>query len=108
VTISIMHISDLHRDPTQGIRNGPLLRSLVNDRDRYTAGTPSIASPSLIIVSGDIVYGVQASHSAPIDALAAQYHEAETFLIDLADSFLGGDRQRLILVPGNHDVSYRA
>lgn len=106
MTVSIMHISDLHRDPTQGIRNGPLLRSLVNDRDRYAAGTPAITSPSLIIVSGDIVYGVQATHSSPYDALAAQYQEAETFLVELADSFLGGDRQRLVLVPGNHDVSY--
>ena len=108
MTISIMHISDLHRDPTQGIRNGPLLRSLVNDRDRYVGGTPAIASPSLIVVSGDIVYGVPASQSAPNDALAAQYQEAEAFLIELADSFLDGHRQRLILVPGNHDVSYPA
>src|SRR4051812_14720863 len=103
-----MHISDLHRDSTQGIRNGPLLRSLVNDRNRYTTGTPPISSPSLIVASGDIVYGVQATHSAPNDALAAQYQEAEAFLIDLADTFLGGDRQRLVLVPGNHDISYPA
>jgi len=106
VTLSIMHISDLHRDPTQGILNGPLLRSLVNDRDRYVADDPTIETPSLIVVSGDIVYGVQSSHSAPKDALAAQYQEAEAFLIDLADLFLGGNRDRLILVPGNHDVSY--
>jgi hypothetical protein len=101
-----MHISDLHRDPTQGIRNAPLLRSLVNDRNRYTNGKPPLASPSLIVVSGDIVYGVPASHSTPNDALAAQYQEAESFLVELVNTFLEGDRQRLVLVPGNHDVSY--
>lgn len=108
MTISILHISDLHRDPTQGIRNGPLVRSLLNDRDRYVAGTPTIASPSLIVVSGDIIYGVPTSHPTPNDALTAQYQEAEAFLIELADSFLNGERQRLILVPGNHDVSFPA
>ncbi len=106
MAISILHISDLHRDPTQGISNGPLVRSLINDRDRYVAGTPSIASPSLIVVSGDIVYGVPALHPTPDDALAAQYQEAEAFLTELVDSFLNGERQRLILVPGNHDVSF--
>jgi Calcineurin-like phosphoesterase len=106
VKVSVLHISDLHRDPTQGIRNGPLLRSLVNDRDRYSAGTPAIMSPSVVVVSGDIVYGVPASHPTPNDALAAQYQEAEAFLVELTNSFLNGDRQRLVLVPGNHDVSY--
>lgn len=103
MTFSILHISDLHRDPSQGIRNGPLLRSLVNDRDRYSN---EITPPSIIVVSGDIVYGVSTTQSAPEVALAAQYQEAEEFLVELADSFLDGDRQRLILVPGNHDVSY--
>ncbi|MDD2465411.1 MAG: metallophosphoesterase [Desulfobulbus sp.] len=108
MAISILHISDLHRDPTQGIGNGPLVRSLLNDRDRYIVGTPAIASPSLIVVSGDIVYGVPAAHPTPNDTLATQYQEAEAFLIELANSFLNGDRQRLILVPGNHDVSFPA
>lgn len=106
MTITLMHISDLHRDPTQGIRNGPLLRSLVNDRNRYMTGTPPIPSPSLIVVSGDVIYGVPATHPTPNDALADQYQEAEAFLAELVDTFLDGDRQRLVLVPGNHDVSY--
>ena len=105
MTFTILHISDLHRDPSQGIRNGPLLRSLVNDRDRYTSEPPSMASPSLIVVSGDIVYGVPATHADPATALTAQYKEAEAFLVELADAFLDGDRKRLILVPGNHDIS---
>ena len=106
MTFSILHISDLHRDPTQGVRNGPLLRSLVNDRDRYASGIPAIASPSIIVVSGDIVYGVSATQSEPSVALAAQYKEAEEFLVQLTESFLDGERQRLVIIPGNHDVSY--
>jgi hypothetical protein len=108
MAISILHISDLHRDPSLGIANGPLVRSLLNDRNRYTVGNTPILSPSLIVVSGDIVYGVPMSHPTPDSALAAQYQEAEEFLVQLADKFLGGERQRLILVPGNHDVSFPA
>ncbi len=46
-----------------------------------------IASPSLIVVSGDIVYGVPATHTAPYEALVAQYQEAEEFLIELVIRF---------------------
>jgi 3',5'-cyclic AMP phosphodiesterase CpdA len=34
-----------------------------------------------------------------------QYKEAEEFISQLADSFVGGDRQRVVVIPGNHDVS---
>jgi hypothetical protein len=34
--ISLLHISDLHRDPGSAIRNDALLNSLENDRQRYT------------------------------------------------------------------------
>ena len=34
-----------------------------------------------------------------------QYHKALLFLSDLTDRFVGGDRNRVIIVPGNHDIS---
>jgi 3',5'-cyclic AMP phosphodiesterase CpdA len=56
--LSVLHISDLHRDPANPIGNAALLDSLVIDRDRYTsAETPAIRSPDVVIVSGDIVQG---------------------------------------------------
>jgi 3',5'-cyclic AMP phosphodiesterase CpdA len=104
--LSLLHISDLHRDPTNPIGNAALLSSLENDRRRYTSEQePSIRSPDLIIVSGDIVQGIGSGVSDPVKALTEQYDEAAAFLSELARRFVGGDRQRVVLVPGNHDVS---
>ena len=37
--------------------------------------------------------------------LADQYQEAMRFLEELTERLLAGDRDCLVLVPGNHDVS---
>lgn len=104
--LSVLHISDLHRDPENPISNHALLDSLENDRDNYTGReAPRIPRPNIIIVSGDIIQGVK--HDAP-DAeknLHRQYDEALDFLNRLTESFVDGDKQRLVIVPGNHDVS---
>jgi 3',5'-cyclic AMP phosphodiesterase CpdA len=104
--LSVLHLSDLHRDPANPISNQVLLDSLERDRDRYaTKEDPRIEPPNLIIVSGDVVQGVK--HGTP-DAetkLRQQYDEAAGFLNELADRFVAGDKQRVIVVPGNHDVS---
>jgi hypothetical protein len=42
--VTILQISDLHRDPHNPIRNDALLTSLENDRRRYTAENPAITS----------------------------------------------------------------
>lgn len=106
MTLSVLHISDLHRDPANPIGNQVLLDSLERDRDRYaTKEDPRITPPNLIVVSGDIVQGVK--HGTP-DAEATlhqQYDEAFAFLSILADRFVDGDKRRLVIVPGNHDVS---
>ena len=64
MNLSVLHISDLHRDPANPIRNQVLLDSLERDRDRYAAKEDTcINPPNLIIVSGDIVQGVK--HGTP-------------------------------------------
>ena len=106
MNLCVLHISDLHRDPNNPISNSALFDSLENDHRHYTTEqTPAIRSPDIVIVSGDIIQGVK--HDAPdaIDQLKAQYGEALTFLDDMAKTFVGGDRERVIIVPGNHDVS---
>ena len=50
-----------------------------------------------IVVSGDLVQGIPANSSAPLEHLAAQYGQAENFLVRLVDSFLGGERNRVII-----------
>lgn len=72
--LSVLHISDLHRDPENPIRNDVLLDSLDNDRRHYTAEeAPGVRSPDLIIVSGDIVQGIRSDEPDPENTLRQQY-----------------------------------
>ena|ERR1700722_9958135 len=104
--LTTLHISDLHRDPSHGMTNQALLDSLERDRDRYRVDDPAIPDTDVIIVSGDVVHGVSPEANDPVAELDRQYAEAESFLASLADSFVGGDRERVVVIPGNHDVSY--
>ena len=104
--LSILHISDLHRDPANPIRNGVLIDSLERDRDRYTSNEATrIRHPDIIIVSGDIIQGAQGGTPDIESNLQSQYEEALDFLNNLTDRFLNGDKRLVIIVPGNHDVS---
>ena len=104
--ISIMQISDLHRDPSHLLTNATLLDSLARDQQRFSHENPVIKVPDLVIVSGDLVTGVQpTTHNAAVK-LADQYKEAEKFLSALADLFVNSDRERIVIAPGNHDVSF--
>lgn len=104
--LSVLHISDLHRDPENPIRNDILLDSLQNDRRHYTAEEkPAVQSPDVVIVSGDIIQGISATEPEPEKRLREQYQEALEFLSRLTDRFVNGDRGRVVIVPGNHDGS---
>lgn len=47
------------------------------------------------------------SHSDDAEnELKRQYSQAEDFLIGLADRFLGGVRDRVVILPENHDVNF--
>jgi len=104
---SILHISDLHRSTEEPLSNNSLLALLLRDRDRYTADllTP-IPAPEAIIVSGDIIQGALLGAPSWSVEVAAQYRVAEELLVALADRFLDGDRSRLVMTPGNHDVCW--
>ena len=105
--VSILHISDLHRSKGSEITNSALLASLVKDNDRYTTNeTPIIKTPDLIIVSGDIIRGSISNDGSEIE-IQGQYDEATEFLTRLTNQFLSGDKQRIIIVPGNHDVDWK-
>lgn len=103
---SILHISDLHRSPHDPISNEELLSALVGDRDRYTREDPSVAAPEAVVVSGDLIHGVRLGAAGHDAALAEQYEVAAAFLDELVRRFLDGDRSRVIIVPGNHDVDW--
>jgi hypothetical protein len=55
---SILHISDLHRSPSDPVSNDELTSALMSDRDRYIREDPPVAVPEAIVVSGDIIQGV--------------------------------------------------
>lgn len=85
MNLSILHISDMYRDPDNPIRNDMLLDSLENDRRYYSSEeTPKVRSPDLIIVSGDIIQGVRPDAPEPEHKLREQYQEALEFLARLA------------------------
>lgn len=98
MSVSILHISDLHRDPKAPLANGPLLQSLL-----LVMNTLGVEL-DLIVVSGDLVHGVPPL--ADPTELESQYTQAEQFLGSLSDELLDGRRSRMIIVPGNHDVSF--
>jgi 3',5'-cyclic AMP phosphodiesterase CpdA len=101
---SVLHISDLHRDLCDEVANEWLLDSLDNDFNQFNEQTPPILRPTLCIVTGDLVHGVASGTKNPDEELERQYAQAEEFLIGLADRFFDGHRERVVILPGNHDV----
>ncbi|MBT9445623.1 MAG: metallophosphoesterase [Hyphomonadaceae bacterium] len=103
---TLLHISDLHRSPDEPVDNSTLLAALLNDQDRCRSETPAIPSPDAIVVSGDIIQGAKLDQENWQLAIEEQYAAAEDFLCNLTAKLLDGDRSRMILVPGNHDVCW--
>jgi 3',5'-cyclic AMP phosphodiesterase CpdA len=103
---TLLHISDLHRAKDDPIGNHELLSTLLADRDRFIGERPAISSPDAIVVSGDLIQGAPLGTAEYSKVIDTQYKAASEFLIGLADEFLDGDRSRLVIVPGNHDVDW--
>jgi 3',5'-cyclic AMP phosphodiesterase CpdA len=103
---TLLHISDLHRSSDDPIENASLLSALLADKDRYLFETPEIREPDAAIISGDIIQGVTLHTPDYALELERQYDVAHNFLANLADRFFSGDRSRILVVPGNHDVCW--
>jgi predicted MPP superfamily phosphohydrolase len=101
---TIMHISDLHRSATHPVTNNELISCLVTDLNRYHTEPCPIAAPDALIVSGDLVTGLPRGSREYPEGLKHQYEEALDFLERLTNTFFDGDRSRVIIAPGNHDV----
>ena len=100
--ITILHISDLHRITEANV--DCLSASFNVEKEYYRAN--NIPMPSFIVVSGDIIQGSKEDDaSIAQEEIRSQYEVAAKFLAGLCDLFFGGDRSRMIIVPGNHDVS---
>ncbi len=76
------------------------------DRDRYVCEVPRIRPPDAIVVSGDLIQGVRINTPDWENEITQQYEVCHDFLVALTDRFLAGDRSKVVLVPGNHDVAW--
>ncbi len=95
--VSILHISDIHKSDNMTFSN--LKHSLIRDSERWDE--EGIQHPDFIVLSGDVIQGGKTD-----EEIEQQYIEAEGFLAELCNEFLQGHRERMIIVPGNHDVSW--
>jgi 3',5'-cyclic AMP phosphodiesterase CpdA len=68
--------------------------------------TPAVPQPNAIIVSGDLMQGARLGQPNWAHAVREQYRVAEDFLDQLARRFLNGDRSKVAIIPGNHDVCW--
>ncbi len=103
---TVLHISDLHRSREEPVDNDSLVAALLADSDRYLGETPPVPAPGAIVVSGDLIQGVAIGAADWQDIMRDQYRVAADFLDQLATRFLAGDRSKVIVVPGNHDVCW--
>ena len=105
-SLSILHISDIHRTSNAHISNIELLSSLIADKKTYSNLKPKIRPIDAIVCSGDVIQGLEIGSSLYPDDLNKQYDEAYDLFSRLADHFLDGDRSKIIIVPGNHDIDW--
>ena len=101
---AVLHISDLHRTSGPRLHNDELLAAISSDSNRWES--EGIPRPDLVIVSGDLIQGVPAEAEDSDAKLTSQYAEAADLLDRIATEFAEGDRSRVVVVPGNHDVNW--
>ena len=63
--------------------------------------------PSICIITGDIIFGSDRNDDSSFDEIREQYEEAVDFLNLLTDKIFNCDKNRVVLLPGNHDICYR-
>lgn len=103
---TIMHLSDLHRSRNDSISNDELLSAIISDIDRFGHETPQISKPNAIVITGDIVQGLKVDSSDYPHLLEKQYDEAYNFCEMLSKEIFSGDRSKIVILPGNHDVDW--
>ena len=101
---TLLHISDLHRTSDPHMSNDDLLSAIFSDSARWKS--EGIPWPDLIVVSGDLIQGVKTDAYEPNAQVLSQYTEVSALLQELAAKFVGSDRSRVIIIPGNHDVNW--
>ncbi|MGX1127277.1 AAA family ATPase [Pseudomonas sp. HLS-6 TE3448] len=93
-----LHLSDIHFHPKTDWRDSHIRRELLDFLDEsFSDG--SVPRPHLLFCTGDIAFG-----ETPGAPLEQQYEEAASFFDELLKC-CELPRERLFMVPGNHDVN---
>lgn len=93
--LSWLHLSDLHFLDKHAWRDNRVLGDLIKDiQDRLTAGVQI----DLVFCTGDIGFGETSK-----EPMSEQYEDALVFFDQVLNA-CGLSRDRLFIVPGNHDI----
>ena len=94
---SILHISDIHK--IEDVTYQSLLNSIKKDMASWN--NEGIQKPRFIVISGDLIQGAKTDGE-----IKKQYQEVTWLLEELTNLILDGHKERLVMVPGNHDVNW--
>jgi len=100
--VTIMQFSDLHKTLSASESSNTLVSSIVSDIGRYASENIPISKPDALVVCGDIIRGSTSSKKE----VKEQYERALDLLNHLCTQTFDGNKERVILVPGNHDISW--
>ena len=106
--ITLMQFSDLHKRVSPEGGSSALISSIVSDLGRHSQEDEPISRPDILVVCGDIIRGAESfgSFEKSVLEVEQQYYEANVFLSKLCNEIFNGDKNKIVLVPGNHDVSW--
>lgn len=106
--VTIMQFSDLHMRASALDSNKALVSSIFSDIARHDKEDTPILEPDILVVCGDVIRGSGSSVDFELSTqeIKQQYNKANDFLTQLCNELFNGDKQRIVMVPGNHDVSW--
>lgn len=106
--VTIMQFSDLHKSASAFDSDNALISSIVSDIARYQTEETPISKPDILVVCGDIIRGSESyvNFDSSILEIKQQYKDANDFLNKLCNRLFDGDKNKIVIIPGNHDVSW--
>jgi len=103
-----MQLSDLHKQVAAFPSPNALVSSIISDISRQHNENPPISTPDILIICGDIIYGNDSigNFDDLLLNIKEQYSMANDFLSQLCDKLFDGEKEKIIIMPGNHDISW--
>jgi len=104
----IMQVSDLHKEISVFPSNKAFVSSIVSDISRYANEEIPVPRPDILVICGDIIQGSGQieDFDVAIQEIEQQYSEVTDILNQVCAMLFNGDKNRIVMIPGNHDVSW--